>query len=129
MSAVLAAGLLLSVVPAVALAPAGATTSSQELSVEAAAVGFIDVPESHRFAAAIGWLVPRGITTGCSADRFAPSGTVTCGQMAAFLWRMADQPDREQPGTNRLPDEVVVADPDPIVSPQLDPDTGATSFR
>ena len=48
--------------------------------------GFGDVVTSP-FLQDIIWLVERGITSGCEVDRFCPKGSVTRGQMAAFLAR------------------------------------------
>ncbi len=51
---------------------------------------FDDVPAGHTFFAAIEWLAAEGITRGCNPpgnDLFCPDGSVTRGQMAAFLHR------------------------------------------
>jgi hypothetical protein len=56
---------------------------------------FVDVPADHVFAADIEWLAAEGITRGCNPptnDRFCPDGTVTRGQMAAFLVRALGLP-------------------------------------
>ena len=58
---------------------------------------FEDVPDDHRFAEAIAWLVEQGITTGRTETRFDPDGEVTRGQMAVFLWRFEDSPAPEDP--------------------------------
>jgi len=47
---------------------------------------FIDDDDSTH-EAAIDSLFEAGITTGCAADRYCPSASVTRGQMAAFLYR------------------------------------------
>jgi type VII secretion-associated serine protease mycosin len=57
--------------------------------------GFGDVATSP-FLADIIWLVDSGITSGCDVDRFCPKGSVTRGQMAAFLARAF-----ALPGTSR----------------------------
>ena len=44
------------------------------------------------FYADIEWLYDSGITSGCSAERFCPTDTVTRGQMAAFLDRALHLP-------------------------------------
>lgn len=38
----------------------------------------------------------QGITNGTSATTFSPDATVTRGQTAAFLWRVAKQPQVDQ---------------------------------
>jgi hypothetical protein len=51
---------------------------------------FLDVPDSHTFAADIDWMADAGITKGCNPptnDLFCPDSVVTRGQMAAFLVR------------------------------------------
>lgn len=58
---------------------------------------FTDVSSSHQFATEISWLVDEGITVGRGNGRFAPNGTVTRAQMAAFLWRLMGEPAESQP--------------------------------
>lgn len=55
---------------------------------------FTDVPAGTEVAAAVDWLRRHNLTTGLnnSPTRFGPSGTVTRGQMAAFLYRLATTP-------------------------------------
>jgi hypothetical protein len=56
---------------------------------------FTDVPPSHLFFSAIGWLAAEGITVGCNPpanDRFCPADSVSRGQMAAFLVRALGLP-------------------------------------
>jgi hypothetical protein len=51
---------------------------------------FRDVPTTHTFFSDIEWLAAAGITLGCNPptnDLFCPDGSVTRGQMAAFLHR------------------------------------------
>ena len=50
---------------------------------------FTDIDTSP-FKNDIEWLEKTGITTGCSPSQFCPMGTVTRGQMAAFLDRALD---------------------------------------
>ena len=52
-----------------------------------AADGFTDVPPDAYYAAAVDWLVDRGITTGTTATTYSPDDPVTRAQMAAFLYR------------------------------------------
>ena len=54
---------------------------------------FTDIGGS-KFFDDIVWLVDEGITSGCSANRFCPDGLVTRAQMASFLARALDLPDR-----------------------------------
>lgn len=41
---------------------------------------------------AISWMLELGITTGTSPTTFSPNDTLTRGQVAAFLWRLANKP-------------------------------------
>ncbi|RYQ33322.1 Ig-like domain-containing protein [Bifidobacterium pseudolongum] len=50
---------------------------------------FPDVPSGHQFYGDISWLALNGITAGDAQGNFNPSGKVTRGQMAAFLYRHA----------------------------------------
>jgi hypothetical protein len=53
---------------------------------------FADVPSSHWAASWIEQLASEGITAGCSAQNFCPSGVVTRAQMAVFLVRAFNLP-------------------------------------
>jgi hypothetical protein len=57
------------------------------------AMPFTDVPVDAYYYNAVSWLVGAGITTGTSATTFSPDEPVTRGQMAAFLWRYAGEPE------------------------------------
>lgn len=57
----------------------------------AAATSFTDIAGSP-FRADIEWLSARGITQGCAAGRFCPTGVVTREQMASFIVRMFELP-------------------------------------
>ncbi|CAM4158749.1 S-layer homology domain-containing protein [Bacillus manliponensis] len=48
---------------------------------------FTDVPATEWFAGSVGALYTNEITSGTSETTFSPKGTVTRGQMAAFLYR------------------------------------------
>ena len=48
---------------------------------------FGDVPTSYLYYKAIEALAASGITSGCGSGNFCPGGTVTRGEMAAFLAR------------------------------------------
>ncbi len=53
---------------------------------------FKDVPDNHTFHDDITWLANAGVTLGCNNpvnDRFCPGDSVTRGQMAAFIRRLA----------------------------------------
>jgi hypothetical protein len=52
--------------------------------------GFDDVPDDHTHAEGIQWLVDNGITSGCDADSFCPSQSVSRAQMATFMMKLAD---------------------------------------
>ena len=51
---------------------------------------FGDVPAWQ--SDAVAWLLDRGVTTGTSPTTFSPSRTLTRGELAAFLWRLAGEP-------------------------------------
>jgi hypothetical protein len=54
---------------------------------------FTDVPNSHLFHSAIGWMKDNDITKGCNPpanDHYCPDNNVTRGQMAAFMQRLAE---------------------------------------
>ena len=53
---------------------------------------FTDVSKDAYYYDAVLWAVAQGITNGTSATTFSPDATVTRGQTAAFLWRVAKQP-------------------------------------
>ena len=55
-------------------------------------LGFIDMWDSV-FASDIVWMQFSGITRGCGNDLYCPDGSVTRGQMAAFLARALDLTD------------------------------------
>lgn len=68
-----------------------------------AAGAFVDIVDNPH-AEAIAAIAAAGITTGCNPpvnDRFCPGGTVTRGQMAAFLRRALDLP----PGPDAFGDD------------------------
>jgi hypothetical protein len=55
--------------------------------------GFPDVPKGVYYDLPVRWLKAEGITDGYgTTGTYAPDRTVTRAQMAAFLWRTADQP-------------------------------------
>ena len=50
---------------------------------------FHDVDEGQYYADAVAWAVENGVTTGKSADTFAPGATCTRGEIVTFLYRAA----------------------------------------
>jgi len=54
---------------------------------------FQDVPETQYYALPVDWAVQKGITTGVSAQSFAPDAECTRGQIVTFLWRSAGEPN------------------------------------
>ncbi|MCC5952625.1 MAG: S-layer homology domain-containing protein [Acidimicrobiia bacterium] len=54
---------------------------------------FSDVPESQPFFAPISWLAADGIATGYDDGTFRPTNPVSRQAAAAFLWRLAGEPD------------------------------------
>jgi hypothetical protein len=55
--------------------------------------GFSDVSRNSYYAAAVDFLVAQLITTGTSPSTFSPDSPVTRGQLVAFLWRFAEEPE------------------------------------
>ena len=53
----------------------------------AAASSFTDVAADASYADAVNWAVAQGVTTGRSADVFAPADTCTRGNIVTFLYR------------------------------------------
>ena len=53
---------------------------------------FTDVSASDYYYNAVLWAVENGITTGASADRFAPGATVSRAQTVTFLYRANGSP-------------------------------------
>ena len=58
----------------------------------ASGLPFNDVPAGAYYADAVGWALKKGITTGTSADTFAPGDSCSRGQVVTFLWRAMGQP-------------------------------------
>ena len=54
-------------------------------------VTFDDVEPDSFYAQAVGWMVDRGVTLGCSSDPvlFCPNDPLTASHLSAFLWRFA----------------------------------------
>ena len=59
---------------------------------------FTDVPDSATYRDAVLWAVEQGITCGVNSTSFGPDMPVTRTQMAAFLYRMAGQPQKTGEG-------------------------------
>ena len=53
---------------------------------------FVDVPEGSWYYDAVEYCYDRGITQGTDATHFSPTSSVTRGQLATFLYRMAGSP-------------------------------------
>jgi hypothetical protein len=80
-------------IAAIAVAVIGLSSVLPPLPAQAATRSFVDVPGDAYYAEAVEWLKATGITTGAGAsDVFAPTQSVTRGQMAAFLWRFSGKP-------------------------------------
>ena len=54
---------------------------------------FTDVQESDFYYKAVLWAAENGITTGVTADRFAPYAPCNRAQVVTFLWRAEGQPE------------------------------------
>ncbi|MEM8705321.1 MAG: S-layer homology domain-containing protein [Actinomycetota bacterium] len=57
--------------------------------------GFDDVPEGIWYDGPVAWMKENGITTGTTPTTFSPVDTVTRGQLATFLYRLAGEPEVE----------------------------------
>ena len=53
---------------------------------------FKDLKKGAFYEKAVAWAVEQGITNGQTADRFAPDGKCTRGQIVTFLWRSKGRP-------------------------------------
>ncbi len=53
---------------------------------------FTDVPAGAYYVDAVKWMIEWEITFGTAADTFSPDDTLTRGDIAAFLWRLAAKP-------------------------------------
>ncbi|RMH85154.1 MAG: hypothetical protein D6683_01330 [Actinomyces sp.] len=51
---------------------------------------FTDTHPDAFYATGVDWMVAEGITTGTSPTTFSPDAPVTRGQLATFLWRLAN---------------------------------------
>ena len=58
---------------------------------------FTDISEADYFYPAVKWGAEAGITQGVGGDLFDSNGYVTRAQLVTFLWRMAGQPEAEDP--------------------------------
>lgn len=61
-------------------------------TASAATPTFPDVPKGSKFSAQITWLAAEGITTGYADGTFRPQSTVSRGEFAIFLYRLAGSP-------------------------------------
>jgi len=68
-----------------------------------ASVPFSDVPDGRYYSDAVQWLAETGITTGTSPTTFSPDDTLTRGQIATFLWRLAAKPTAVHPYSGLAP--------------------------
>jgi hypothetical protein len=57
------------------------------ISAPPGTASFTDVPTTHQFYQDIEAMKEAGVTGGCTATTYCPNGTVTRGQMAAFISR------------------------------------------
>ncbi|MCL2483275.1 MAG: S-layer homology domain-containing protein [Propionibacteriaceae bacterium] len=65
---------------------------------------YSDVPVGYVFATSICWLSANGVTKGTSPTKFTPTGVVSRGQMAAFLYRLAGSPAWTAPAVSPFVD-------------------------
>ena len=67
--------------------------SRVEVQAVFAGITFSDVPGGAYYEEAVRWAVEKGVTTGTTATTFSPSAPCTRAQLAAFLWRLAGEPE------------------------------------
>ncbi|WP_242701633.1 peroxidase family protein [Arthrobacter cavernae] len=65
---------------------------------------FTDVPTDHQFFKEIMWLKDSGITTGFTPTTFAPDLAVNRKDTAAFIYRLAKEPDFTAPASSPFSD-------------------------
>lgn len=80
------------------------TAAHAEPESEKAVTSFSDVPGNHTFKTEIDFLAGTGITTGYADGTFRPSQPVLREQMAAFLYRLAGEPEFTAPATSPFAD-------------------------
>ena len=88
---------------------------------------FTDVASGTYYHDAVRWLAAEGITTGVTPTRFDPRGAVSRGQMATFLWRLADEPAVGELGTNRVDLETTIVTEAADLTPASTVDGAGTS--
>ena len=54
---------------------------------------FVDVPADAYYHDAVLWALENGVTTGVTANTFAPTASCTRGQVVTFLWRASGKPE------------------------------------
>jgi hypothetical protein len=82
-----------------------ATFLTRELGLTGRSPGFGDVARTSPHADAIGALAAAGITDGCGEGRFCPNAPVSRAQMATFLTRALDLPERAARGVDDVPSD------------------------
>ena len=70
--------------------------SRVEVKAAFAGITFSDVSSGAYYEEAVRWAVEKGVTTGTTATTFSPSAPCTRAQLAAFLWRLAGEPESTQ---------------------------------
>jgi hypothetical protein len=65
---------------------------------------FPDVPTTHPFFTEIEWAVAEGLTGGFPDGTFRPGTTITRASMAAFFYRLAQEPAHTPPASPSFPD-------------------------
>ena len=73
--------------------------SRVEVKAAFAGITFSDVPSGAYYAEAVRWAVEKGVTNGTGDGTFQPNGSCTRAQLAAFLWRLAGEPESTQDPT------------------------------
>lgn len=71
---------------------------SLPVSQAAAQESFVDVDSDAYYAEAVDWMLLNGLTSGGGDGQFRPDDPVTRGEIAVFLWRLADKPDAPRHG-------------------------------
>ena len=77
---------------------------TEEQLARSAARRFNDVDVDDYYAAAVGWMLAHGITTGCTQASFCAHEQASRRHFVTFLWRAAGSPEPEQAGSELFAD-------------------------
>lgn len=70
---------------------------------------FVDVAPGQFHSEAVAWMYRAGITTGISPTEYGPDNTITRGELATFLWRLAGTPSAPRSNFSDVPRDAFFA--------------------